>query len=329
MKNIVFQIILWVLCLSAQAQKVSNIRAEQRGQDIVVLYSLETTSPCEVSLLLSQDNGITWSLPLKNVSGDVGGNISGGEKKIIWEVLEECDNLQQDNIKFKVVIGFNKTFEPEMVFVEGGNFKMGNAKGERNEQPVHEVTLSSFNIGKFEITQEQWIAVMRSNPSYFKNCDNCPVEQVSIKDVRKYLRKINKMTGKNYRLPTEAEWEYVAKGGVLAKEYTDSILNLADLAWYKLNSEKKIHPVGMKQANELGIYDLFGNVSEWCSDGFAQYSFYIEPNPRGLTKGVYNIVVRGGSWRDGMNICPESHRDSDYPTHRTNCRGFRVVLPTE
>ena len=329
MKKIVFKVILSFLCFSAQAQKVSNIRAEQSGQEIVVLYSLETNSPCEVSLLLSQDNGGTWSKPLKHVTGDVGGNISGGEKKITWEVLEEFDNLEQDDMKFKVVIGFNKPFEPEMVFVEGGNFKMGNAKGERNEQPVHEVTLSSFNIGKFEITQEQWIAVMGSNPSYFKNCDNCPVEQVSIKDIEKYIRKINKLTVRNYRLPTEAEWEYVAKGLGAAKESTDNKSNLDDLAWYKLNSEKKIHPVGMKQANELGIYDLFGNVSEWCSDGFAQYSFYSEPNPRGLTKGVYNIVVRGGSWRDGMNICPESHRDSDYPTHRTNSTGFRLVLPTD
>jgi formylglycine-generating enzyme required for sulfatase activity len=214
-----------------------------------------------------------------------------------------------------------------MVFIEGGNFKMGNAEGERNEQPVHEVTLSSFNIGKFEITQEQWIAVMGSNPSYFKNCDNCPIEQVSIKDVGKYLRKINKMTGKNYRLPTEAEWEYVAKGGVLAKENTDSISNLDDLAWYKLNSEKKIHPVGMKQANELGIYDLFGNVSEWCY-GFGYYSFYSEPNPRGIAKGSYSTVVRGGSWRDVPRIFRASFRGSAYNS-KSNSIGFRVVLPTE
>ena len=326
MKIAFLQIFLAVLCLSAQAQKVSNIRAEQRGQDIVVFYSLETTSPCEVNLLLSQDNGVTWGSPLKNVSGDVGKSITSGDKQIIWKVLEEREQLGGDDMKFKVTANGKKSFEPEMVFVEGGNFKMGNAKGERNEQPVHEVTLSSFYIGKFEITQEQWIAVMGSNPSYFKNCDNCPVEQVSIKDVGKYLRKINKMTGKNYRLPTEAEWEYVAKGGVLAKENTDSISNLDDLAWYKLNSEKKIHPVGMKQANELGIYDLFGNVSEWCY-GFGYYSFYSEPNPRGITKGPYSTVPRGGSWRDVSRIFRASFRDRDYNLE-SNSIGFRVVLPT-
>lgn len=149
MKRSILQIILTVLCLSAQAQKVSNIHAEQHGQEIVVFYSLETASPCEVNLLLSQDNGVTWSSALKNVSGDVGKNIAAGEKQITWNVLEEREQLVGDNMKFKVIANGKKSFEPEMVFVEGGTFQMGTNSGREFEKPVHSVTLSSFNMGKY------------------------------------------------------------------------------------------------------------------------------------------------------------------------------------
>ena len=191
MKKAILQIFLALLCLSAQAQKVTNLRAEQRGQDIVVFYSLETSSPCEVSLLLSQDNGTTWGSPLKNVSGDVGKNISAGEKQIIWKVLEEREQLVGDKIKFKVIANGKKSFEPELVFVEGGMFQMGSNSGESNEQSVHTVTLSSFNIGKYEVTQAQWKVVMGSNPSKFSGCDNCPVENVSWNDVQDFICKLS------------------------------------------------------------------------------------------------------------------------------------------
>jgi hypothetical protein len=147
--KIVFSLFFLITCFIAHAQKVSNIRAEQRGQDIVVLYSLETTSPCEVSLLLSQDNGTNWSAPLKNVSGHVGKNIAAGEKQITWRVLEEREQLVGDKIKFKVVVSDKNSFQHEMVFVEGGTFRMGSISGESYEKPVHSVTLSSFNIGKY------------------------------------------------------------------------------------------------------------------------------------------------------------------------------------
>ena len=126
----------------------------------------------------------------------------------------------------------NDPLNHEMVFVEGGTFQMGSSSGDSDEKPVHTVTLSSFNIGKYEVTQAQWKAVMGSNPSYFKDCDQCPVEQVSWNDVQDFIRKLNAQTGKNYRLPTEAEWEYAAKGGKSSKGYTYSgSSDLISVAW--------------------------------------------------------------------------------------------------
>lgn len=327
MRRAVFQIIFVVLCLSAHAQKVSNIRAEQRGQEIVILYSLETTSPCEVSLLLSQDNGVTWGSPLKNVSGDVGKNTTAGEKQINWKVLEEREQLVGDKIKFKVIANGKKSFEPEMVFVEGGTFQMGSSSGESDESPVHTVTLSGFNIGKYEVTQAQWKAVMGNNPSNFLGCDNCPVENVSWNDVQDFIRKLNAQTGKNYRLPTEAEWEYASKGGKQSRGYNYSGSNdLGSVAWNTDNSGSKTHAAGGKQANELGIYDMSGNVWEWCSDWYGNYNSYSETNPTGASSGQ-SRVLRGGSWINYANYCRTANRSRNYPDYRDINYGFRLVLP--
>jgi formylglycine-generating enzyme required for sulfatase activity len=316
-------------CLSSIAQKVSNIRAEQLGQEIVVFYSLETTSPCEVSLLLSQDNGNTWSAPLKNVSGDLGKNISSGEKRINWKVLEERAQLVGDNMKFKVIAGgqdqTEKSFEPAMIFVEGGTFQMGSNSGEEDEKPEHSVTLSSFNIGKYEVTQAQWNSVMGNNPSHFSGCDDCPVETVSWNDVQDFIRKLNAQTGRNYRLPTEAEWEYAAKGGKKSKGFTYSGSNdLNSVAWNSDNSGDKTHVVGSKQANELGVYDMTGNVWEWCFDWYGTYSTYREIDPTGASSGE-NRVLRGGCWFSNASFCRISNRIRDDEDGRYYNCGFRLV----
>jgi formylglycine-generating enzyme required for sulfatase activity len=329
MKKALFQIVLMVLCITAQAQKVSNVHAEQRGQEIVVFYSLETSSPCEVSLVLSQNNGATWSSALKNVSGDVGKNITAGNKQITWNVLEEREQLVGDQIRFKVIANGKKSFELEMVFVEGGTFQMGSSSGESDEQPIHSVTLSSFNIGKFEVTQAQWKAVMGNNPSYYQGCDNCPVENVSWNDVQEFIRKLNARTGKNYRLPTEAEWEFAAKGGKQSRGYTYSGSNyLGVVAWYGDKDGSKTHAVGEKQANELGIYDMSGNVWEWCSDWYGPYTSYYETNPTGASSGQYR-VLRGGSWNRNANRCRTALRDWSGLVTGANNIGFRLVLSVE
>ncbi|MFN4257335.1 MAG: SUMF1/EgtB/PvdO family nonheme iron enzyme, partial [Saprospiraceae bacterium] len=183
------------------------------------------------------------------------------------------------------------------IFVQGGTFQMGCTNEPQDcdddEKPVHSVTLADFYIGKYEVTQKQWRDIMGSNPSYFKNCDNCPVENVSWDDVQEFLKKLNaKYPGKNYRLPTEAEWEYAARGGQQSKghQYAGSD-NLGLVAWYNGNSGNKTHPVGERKANELGLYDMSGNVWEWCWDLYDPEVY-----------GSYRIF-RGGSWAESERGC--------------------------
>ncbi len=221
----------------------------------------------------------------------------------------------------------NDTWNHEMVFVEGGTFQMGSNSGGPDEKPVHSVTLSSFNIGKYEVTQAQWKAVMGNNPSYSKDCDQCPVESVSWNEVQDFIRKLNVQTSKKYRLPTEAEWEYAAKGGKRSKGYTYSGSNdLHAVAWNADNSVKKTHFRGGKQANELGIYDMTGNVWESCCDGYSKYNNCSETNPK--VAGQYPMI-RGGGFESGGHYCRNTYRVRHSPVVRDFFIGFRLVLPSE
>jgi formylglycine-generating enzyme required for sulfatase activity len=215
----------------------------------------------------------------------------------------------------------------EMVFVQGGTFTMGCNNCESYEKPTHQVILSSFNIGKYEVTQAQWKAIMGENPSYFKG-DKLPVETVSWDDVQDFIRRLNAQTGKKYRLPTEAEWEYAARGGSKSRGYKYSGSNtIGDVAWYDDNSGSTTHAVGTKSANELGIYDMSGNVWEWCSDWYGSYSSGAQSNPTGASSGSAR-VSRGGSWRYDAAYSAVSYRDYTTPSYRSFEIGFRlVVLP--
>jgi formylglycine-generating enzyme required for sulfatase activity len=209
----------------------------------------------------------------------------------------------------------------DMVAVKGGTFSMGS----ENAKPIHNVTLSDFKIGKTEVTQALWQAVMGNNPSNFKG-DKLPVEQVNWNDIQDFLQKLNKITGKTYRLPTEAQWEYAARGGVFISSTTYSGSNkIADVAWYNVNSNAKTHSVASKQPNELGIYDMTGNVWEWCSDWYDNYSKSQESNPAGSLSGTLR-VIRGGSWGDGDMYCRSSFRYNFNPNYKNSIIGFRVVF---
>jgi formylglycine-generating enzyme required for sulfatase activity len=321
-------LVAFIGCLSLNAQTVSNVSATQQGNELLVSYSLTTDNPCEVSLFVSLNGGKSWTGPLMYVSGDVGKNISAGSKAIRWQVLEEQEQLAGSGIHFKVVANGKKSFEPEMVFVKGGTFQMGNTSGDSDEAPVHSVTLSDFYIGKYEVTQAQWKALMGSNPSDFSGCDNCPVEQVSPDDAHNFITKLNQQTGKHYRLPTEAEWEYAARGGSQSRNYAYSGSNdVGSVAWFDLNAEGKTHEVGTMQPNELGIYDMSGNVWEWCSDWYGAYTSFAVTNPKGSAKGLYR-VFRGGSWNLEAYRCRNSLRRRNLPDNRFNNLGFRLVLDT-
>ncbi|MFY7849870.1 MAG: formylglycine-generating enzyme family protein, partial [Bacteroidia bacterium] len=221
-----------------------------------------------------------------------------------------------------------------MVFVQGGRFTMGctNEQGydcEADEKPAHSVNISSFSIGKYEVTQEEWEAVMGSNPSNFSNCPKCPVENVSWNDIQNFIDALNRQTGRQFRLPTEAEWEYAARGGNRSGGHKFSGSdNIASVAWYDGNSGSRTHPVGQKQANALGIYDMTGNVYEWCSDWYGENYYSNSPvtNPRGPFSGT-GRVLRGGSWRIVSTWCRISFRTRGNPDYSSGSTGFRLVSP--
>jgi formylglycine-generating enzyme required for sulfatase activity len=282
-------------------------------------------------------------------------NQTTGNKKIVWNCI--ADNILSGTLIFKVSI--NKTAKvsddipkiseditsPDnkptitansipMVFVQGGTFTMGCTTKQRNdcdedEKPAHQVTLSDFYIGKYEVTQAQWLSVMGNNPSWF-NGNNLPVEKVSWYDVQEFLEKLNAQTGMNYRLPTEAEWEYAARGGNQSKGYKYSGSNSVDeVAWYAKNSDKKTHETGAKKANELGIYDMTGNVSEWCNDRYEKYNSVAQTNPQGPSSGS-NRVDRGGGWNYvAQSVRVPNRGGSGTPYYRYNCVGFRLARSSE
>jgi formylglycine-generating enzyme required for sulfatase activity len=218
----------------------------------------------------------------------------------------------------------------EFISVKGGCFEMGDAFGDggSDEQPVHQVCVDDYSIGKYEVTQAQWEAVMGNNPSRFKQCGgNCPVEQVSWKDIQEFIRTLNKMTGRSYRLPTEAEWEYAARSGGRSEKYAGG--NDPDsVAWYSANSAAQPHPVGAKRPNGLGIHDMSGNVWEWCQDWHAKRYNPNAPNsnPRGPASGNYR-VLRGGSCRDYPRQTRATARNWGFPNVRYDSYGFRLVRP--
>lgn len=218
-----------------------------------------------------------------------------------------------------------------MVYVSGGTFTMGGTSEQGSdvydrEKPTHNVTLSSYYICKYEVTQALWRAVMGSNPSHFEG-DNLPVECVSWNDCQSFINRLNSYTGRNFRLPTEAEWEFAARGGNYSRHYKYSGSNyISDVAWYSDNSGNRTHPVGTKQANELGLYDMSGNVWEWCGDWYGSYSSYSQNDPTGPNSGSCR-VLRGSGWDGSVRGCRSSSRRSDNaPGYRDNGLGLRLVL---
>lgn len=219
----------------------------------------------------------------------------------------------------------------EMVRVEGGTFTMG-ATAEQasdafsDELPTHKVTLSPFLIGKYEVSQTLWLAVMGENPSVNTGI-NLPVDNVTWNECQTFITKLNELTGKNFRLLTEAEWEYAARGGNKSKGYKYSgSNNLGDVAWYIDNSNNTSHAMGTKAPNELGIYDMTGNVMEWVSDWKGSYSSGAQTNPSGPDSGTYR-VNRGGSYGNVERLSRITNRNSIDPNMSSKTMGLRLCLP--
>ncbi|MBO8433583.1 MAG: formylglycine-generating enzyme family protein [Bacteroidetes bacterium] len=251
----------------------------------------------------------------------VGSLVSG----LTGEVLEGA----QPESKNRIVQVGNVRFE--MVYVEGGTFQMGATEeqgedADGDENPVHRVTLSEYLIGKHEVTQALWEEVMGSNPSYDEQGGDYPVERASWNDCQEFIEKLNARTGMQFRLPTEAEWEYSARGGNRSKGYKYAGSDdLDEVGWYGDNSDEHTHPVGRKKPNELGLYDMSGNVWEWCQDWYGDYMEESQTNPTG-PQSVGTRVLRGGSGWDIASGCRVSYRYYDDPGYWYVKYGLRLVL---
>ncbi len=219
----------------------------------------------------------------------------------------------------------------ELVYVPKGCFQMGDTfgNGDNDEKPVHEVCVDGFSIGRYEVTQGEYTKITNSNPAKFKKGDRYPVEQVSWDDAQAFIRSLNSKSDKSYRLPTEAEWEYAARSGGRKEKYA-GVDSPDAVAWYSTNSGGSTHQVGTKSPNALGLYDMSGNVWEWCQDWFA-FSYYNNSprdNPQGSSSGV-DRVLRGGSWRNVPRGVRAAYRDGHAPGYRNINLGFRLILPVQ
>ena len=321
---------LFVSCLMVLCwMPIYGQEAHQRGdvnQDGYVNISDVTSL---INYLLT-DDATDIDLEAANCNGDDFVNISDVTALINYLLTDEwpsiepvTETLTVNGVSFK------------MVAVEGGSFMMGatieqGSDAYNSEKPAHIVTLSSYCIGETEVTQALWLAVMGENPSYytgdFSSDLNRPVEQISWNACQQFITKLNQLTGKNFRLPTEAEWEYAARGGNQSEGYKYAGANMISaVAWYATNASTQTHPVASKLPNELGLYDMSGNVWEWCQDWYGSYSSEAQTNPTGPASGSYR-VIRGGCLLDNARECRVSTRSNSSPTITYVGLGLRLAL---
>lgn len=301
------------------------------GDKIFVDDNYVGTSPLITNLSFGEHN-VKVERNGETVNKTVNISKIGGDTEV-WLVFVECQTFIVNGVSF------------DMVLVNGGTFTMGATSEQKlycgkDEKPAHSVTLSDYYIGKFEVTQELWQAVMgttvrqqcdKANTSWKKSVEgnNYPMYYISWNECQEFITRLNRMTGKNFRLPTEAEWEYAARGGNMSRGYKYSgSTNIGKVGWFTDNSENSAHQVGTKAPNELGIYDMSGNVREWCQDWYGSYSSddqTIQVNPLGPSSGSHR-VIRGGSWGKDFGYCRVSYRSNALPDTRGNLLGFRLAL---
>jgi formylglycine-generating enzyme required for sulfatase activity len=248
----------------------------------------------------------------------------GFRRLLMFFLMFICIELSAQQVQIYTETG-DGTISFDMVYVEGGVFTLGCSSDDmdcdEDEYPLSRVTLSSYRIGETEVTQRLWKAVMWSNPSETQ-CDDCPVTNVSWEDVQTFLSKLKGKTGKSYRLPTEAEWEYAARGGQTGEGHVGAVDHYA---WHSGNSNGSIHPVKQKSPNGLGLYDMLGNAWEWCSDWYGPYTIDRKKDPKGPSTSNRR-ANRGGGWNRGKQNCRESNRSANASDCRDGGVGFRLVV---
>ncbi|MBQ6167926.1 MAG: SUMF1/EgtB/PvdO family nonheme iron enzyme [Muribaculaceae bacterium] len=326
MKKGLFLLVLFLMALPSVASD-DVLKGDVDGDGKVNISDVSAL----IDYVLTRD---ATTIDLLNADVDDDGEIGIADVADLIDLILQIEPEPQESIE-TITIG-DVTFN--MVLVEGGTFEMGATPEQEIDSryyphcyPVHEVTLSSYSIGQTEVTQALWVAVMGSNPSYFSDDLSCPVEQVTWYDCKSFIAKLNELTGKTFRLPTEAEWEFAARGGNKSMGYRFSGSNDLDaVAWTGDNAEGMTHPVGQKAPNELGLNDMTGNVIEFCQDwyGYDYYSISPSINPTGPTSGDRRIKRGGGFWDNSYNgagfaVAMRNYSDQTYSFRHT---GLRLAL---
>lgn len=336
-RRILAILLLITCCAFTKAQHVSNVSFALHRDTLVLNYSLD--KPADICVRVAIDGG-HYTQPLKGLTGAVGPNVKPGESLEITAVnLPEIKGVDSASLSFLVEVDYGAvliyvdSLAFRMIPVEGGSFMMGctRPKGEKHtyadELPLHKVTLGNYYIGQTEVTQGLWVAVMGENPSKWVGNDSFPVEQVSWNDVQIFIARLSQITGYRFRLPTEAEWEFAARGGNRSHSYTyPGVQNqLWETCWYGGNSNGHSHPVAQLKANELGLYDMGGNVMEWCSDWMESYSASPQSSPQGPKSGE-NRIQRGGCFNSPTWGCSVWERNWYLPEYGYSYFGFRLAL---
>ncbi len=328
-------LVVGVFSTTVFAQTASDLKFYQDGKTIVLTYSLDKTA--NVSVQVSTDGGATYSEPLQHVSGDVGKEVQPGNKRIVWDVLAEYEKLASDKVMFKLTADPIHLFFTvngvrfKMIYVQGGTFMMGahpKINRKNPERAGKQVTLSDYYISETEVTEELFHQVMEYKYPLKNGEKKIPTVR-SWQDCQDFINALNAWTGLTFRLPTEAEWEYAARGGNKSHGYIYSgSNNIDEVAWYEKNSKEVAHLVATKMPNELGLYDMSGNVGELCSDWYDKGSYYYDTvpivNPQGPSTGDSKLqhVTRDGYYYHG----PSAHTMWSRGCSYNWTSGFRLVL---
>ena len=308
---------LEVMGLETMAQREARLEAERRAKEEADRRDRETRAAAEARVKAEQE--ATARMAAERAAEERRAQDDAAAREQAARAAADAQRKAEE---------LRKTLGMEFVRIPGGEFEMGTIVW-NSSNPVHRVRISDFRMAKSEVTQAQWRAVMGSNPSNFQGCDDCPVEKVSWNDVQEFLRKANARTGLSVRLPTEAEWEYAAGGGAAHQKWagTNNDNELGEYSWYNANAGGKTHPVCQKRPNQFGLFDMSGNVWEWCSDRWADdYSGAGNDNPIGPSTGSAR-VFRGGSWINRAALdCRVALRVHDDPGLRIDFLGFRLAL---
>ena len=319
------------------AQHIGNVAFTLNNDTLRITYSLDRTADICVRVAVA---GGHFTPPLEGLTGAVGKGVKAGDSLLITAVaLREIRGEHDSTLQFLVEVDDGALLVQfdsiafRMMPVEGGSFTMGCTRphGESNtyidELPTHRVTVNTFYLGQHEVTQQLWKAVMGDNPSKWTTSDSLPVEQVSWNDAQIFIARLSQITGLRFRLPTEAEWEYAARGGNRSRGtiYPGTASMVFETCWYGGNSDGHSHPVGLLKPNELGLYDMGGNVLEWCADWMTAYSEGPQTSPQGPKQGE-NRILRGGCFNSPTWGCSVWERSWYLPDFRYSWQGFRLAL---